>query len=133
MPSVSVLRPLMFTACCASAAACIPQAPRFLLSVYLIFNSYERELEAFDPGVAHTFLTLLCWACSYLLGTPQAETAGHNLISLTRCRFQQFPGSDYQAYIHTSKYARWIHDKRRRESWPETITRYLLSPSSLVQ
>lgn len=33
--------------------------------------------------------------------------------------------SDYQAFIHTSRYARWVESKRRRETWPETIGRYL--------
>ncbi|PNW76339.1 hypothetical protein CHLRE_12g549427v5 [Chlamydomonas reinhardtii] len=33
--------------------------------------------------------------------------------------------SDYQAFIHTSRYARWVEAKRRRETWPETVNRYL--------
>ncbi|KAG2433678.1 hypothetical protein HXX76_008048 [Chlamydomonas incerta] len=33
--------------------------------------------------------------------------------------------SDYQAFIHTSRYARWDPAKRRRETWPETVNRYL--------
>ncbi|EFJ43138.1 hypothetical protein VOLCADRAFT_96647 [Volvox carteri f. nagariensis] len=33
--------------------------------------------------------------------------------------------SDYQAFIHTSRYARWVEFKRRRETWPETVGRYL--------
>lgn len=33
--------------------------------------------------------------------------------------------SDYQAFIHTSRYARWVEPKQRRETWPETISRYL--------
>lgn len=32
--------------------------------------------------------------------------------------------SDYQAFIHTSRYARWVESKRRREQWPETVARY---------
>jgi hypothetical protein len=31
--------------------------------------------------------------------------------------------SDYQAFIHTSRYARWVEAKQRRETWPETISR----------
>ena len=30
----------------------------------------------------------------------------------------------YQQYIHTSRYARFIDDKGRRETWDETVTRY---------
>ena len=30
----------------------------------------------------------------------------------------------YQQYIHISRYSRWLHDKGRRETWTETITRY---------
>jgi len=32
--------------------------------------------------------------------------------------------SDYQKYIHASRYARWIPEKGRRESWAETVTRF---------
>jgi ribonucleoside-diphosphate reductase alpha chain len=30
----------------------------------------------------------------------------------------------YQQYIHKSRYARWIWQENRRESWNETVTRY---------
>ena len=33
--------------------------------------------------------------------------------------------TDYQAFIHTSRYARWLEDEGRRESYPETIERYI--------
>ena len=33
--------------------------------------------------------------------------------------------TDYQAFIHTSRYARWIEDEGRRESWTETVSRYM--------
>jgi len=33
--------------------------------------------------------------------------------------------TDYQAFIHTSRYARWLDDEGRRETWPETVTRYM--------
>ena len=33
--------------------------------------------------------------------------------------------SDYQKYIHQSRYARWIEKEKRRETWPETVNRYL--------
>jgi len=33
--------------------------------------------------------------------------------------------TDYQAFIHTSRYARWLDDENRRESWPETVGRYI--------
>jgi len=32
--------------------------------------------------------------------------------------------SDYQKFIHTSRYARWIEKEKRRESWSETVKRY---------
>jgi ribonucleoside-diphosphate reductase alpha chain len=32
--------------------------------------------------------------------------------------------SDYQKFIHTSRYARWIEKEKRRESWTETVKRY---------
>lgn len=32
--------------------------------------------------------------------------------------------SDYQKFIHTSRYARWLEKDKRRESWGETVKRY---------
>ena len=31
----------------------------------------------------------------------------------------------YQQYIHKSRYARYLPNEQRRETWPETINRYL--------
>ena len=33
--------------------------------------------------------------------------------------------TDYQSFIHTSRYARWVEEENRRESWPETVSRYI--------
>lgn len=33
--------------------------------------------------------------------------------------------TDYQAFIHTSRYARWIDNENRRETWAETVERYV--------
>tara|TARA_R110000744_G_scaffold169083_1_gene286890 strand:+ start:1528 stop:3501 length:1974 start_codon:yes stop_codon:yes gene_type:complete len=33
--------------------------------------------------------------------------------------------TDYQAFIHTSRYARWIEEEKRRETWSETVGRYI--------
>lgn len=30
----------------------------------------------------------------------------------------------YQQYIHLSRYSKWLPDKKRRETWPETVARY---------
>ena len=32
--------------------------------------------------------------------------------------------TDYQTFIATSRYARWIEDEQRRETWSETVARY---------
>ena len=32
--------------------------------------------------------------------------------------------TEYQQFIHLSRYARWDYDKARRETWGETIKRY---------
>ena len=32
---------------------------------------------------------------------------------------------DYQKFISTSRYARWLPDENRRETWPETVDRYV--------
>jgi len=33
--------------------------------------------------------------------------------------------TDYQRYIHKSRYARWIESEKRRETWEETVSRYI--------
>ena len=33
--------------------------------------------------------------------------------------------TQFQKFIHTSKYARWMPEEGRRESWPETVGRYV--------
>lgn len=33
--------------------------------------------------------------------------------------------TDFQSFIHTSRYARWIEAEQRRESWSETVGRYI--------
>jgi len=33
--------------------------------------------------------------------------------------------TDYQQFIHTSRYARWIPEEGRRETWTETVGRYM--------
>jgi ribonucleoside-triphosphate reductase len=32
--------------------------------------------------------------------------------------------SDFQQYVYTSRYAKYLHDAQRRETWSETVTRY---------
>ena len=33
--------------------------------------------------------------------------------------------TNYQSFIHMSRYSRWLEDQNRRETWEETIDRYL--------
>jgi len=33
--------------------------------------------------------------------------------------------TDYQSFIHTSRYARWLDEEGRRETWSETVNRYM--------
>ncbi len=33
--------------------------------------------------------------------------------------------SDYQSFIHTSRYAKWLEEESRREKWDETVGRYI--------
>ncbi len=33
--------------------------------------------------------------------------------------------TDYSAYVHKSRYARWLEDEGRRETWDETVNRYV--------
>ena len=32
--------------------------------------------------------------------------------------------TDYQTFIHKSRYARWLEEEQRRETWQETVARY---------
>ena len=32
--------------------------------------------------------------------------------------------TQYQQFIHLSRYARWDYDKKRRDTWGETVNRY---------
>lgn len=38
---------------------------------------------------------------------------------------QNFLPTDYQKFIHLSRYARWNNKKQRRETWEETVNRYI--------
>ena len=33
--------------------------------------------------------------------------------------------TDFQSFIHKSRYARWLEGEGRRESWTETVERYM--------
>jgi len=33
--------------------------------------------------------------------------------------------NDYQRFIHKSRYARYLPDRQRRETWEETVDRYV--------
>ena len=33
--------------------------------------------------------------------------------------------TEYQAFIHKSRYARWLDKEKRREEWSETVERYM--------
>ena len=33
--------------------------------------------------------------------------------------------TNYQSFIHKSRYSRWIESEKRRETWGETVTRLL--------
>ena len=38
---------------------------------------------------------------------------------------QNYLPTDYQNFIALSRYARWRYDEERRETWDETIDRYV--------
>lgn len=40
--------------------------------------------------------------------------------------------TDYQSFIATSRYARWIEDEKRRENWGETVNRYVTNVVDLL-
>ncbi|MGJ8660431.1 MAG: ATP cone domain-containing protein [Bacteroidota bacterium] len=43
----------------------------------------------------------------------------------TRIMINNHLPTDYQAFIHKSRYARWLDKENRRESWSETVSRYM--------
>src|ERR1700752_3471055 len=44
-------------------------------------------------------------------------------LNAVRRRGQRLLQSDLQKYVHASRYARWIPEQGRRETWKETVTR----------
>ena len=45
------------------------------------------------------------------------------VYDLTKSNSISLP-TDYQSFIHVSRYARWIDEENRRETWEETVNRY---------
>jgi len=45
------------------------------------------------------------------------------VYDLTKSNSISLP-TDYQSFIHVSRYARWIEEENRRETWEETVKRY---------
>ncbi len=45
------------------------------------------------------------------------------VYDLTKSNSVSLP-TDYQSFIHVSRYARWIEEENRRETWEETVNRY---------
>ena len=41
--------------------------------------------------------------------------------------------NDYQTFIATSRYSRWLDEEKRRETWPEVVDRYLGFFSHLIK
>jgi ribonucleoside-diphosphate reductase alpha chain len=47
----------------------------------------------------------------------------HNNSNTNNNNNNYFP-TEYQSFIHKSRYARWLPDENRRETWSETVSRY---------
>jgi ribonucleoside-triphosphate reductase (thioredoxin) len=47
------------------------------------------------------------------------------ILSKRKNNMSNYLPTDYQTFIATSRYARWLEDKGRRETWPETVSRYV--------
>lgn len=52
-------------------------------------------------------------------------TTRKNILTIQQEKINELP-TDYQRYIHASRYARWIPELGRRERWDETVARYCL-------
>lgn len=46
------------------------------------------------------------------------------LLKNTMTKNNPIESNDYSHYIHASRYARWVEEENRRETWEETVTRY---------
>ena len=40
--------------------------------------------------------------------------------------------TDYQTFIHLSRYSRWLEEEQRRETWEETVTRYMSTWKGMI-
>jgi ribonucleoside-triphosphate reductase len=40
--------------------------------------------------------------------------------------------TDYQTFIHLSRYSRWLETENRRENWEETVTRYMSTWKDMI-
>jgi ribonucleoside-triphosphate reductase len=40
--------------------------------------------------------------------------------------------TDYQTFIHLSRYSRWLETEQRRENWEETVTRYMSTWKEMI-
>ena len=40
--------------------------------------------------------------------------------------------TDYQTFIHLSRYSRWLEEEQRRETWSETVTRYMSTWKEMI-
>ena len=58
------------------------------------------------------------------LSWPKLTLPAINLWNAPTMNYKKLP-TTYQDIIHVTKYARYLEDKKRRESWEETVTRYM--------
>lgn len=55
---------------------------------------------------------------------PSSPTSYNFKEFMERLDMMSLP-TDYQTFIATSRYARWLESENRREYWPETVNRYV--------
>ena len=48
----------------------------------------------------------------------------YQVIEGKELQMDEYLPSEYQRFIHLSRYSRWLNDEKRRETWPETVGRY---------
>ena len=58
------------------------------------------------------------------LSWPRLTLPAINLWNAPTMNYKKLP-TTYQDIIHVTKYARYLEEKKRRESWEETVTRYM--------
>lgn len=98
-------------------------SPDGTVTVEYIQDEVERQLMKSYPNTAKAYI-LYREKRSLLRNESLLRLKANNFKHLVTEAMKYFD-SPYQYFIYLRTYARWIEEKKRRETWPETVTRYM--------